>query len=92
MRSSGSRHSSSIQSSVNLLSARKTCRKLPANVVVSLLDKLESLRDMGVKVPSVFRDTVEAFRAVLVVPYEAMEPFRCELVAADDVLSWPPDA
>ena len=78
MRNSGNKQSSSKTLSSSRLSAKKTCLNEPANVVTSLLDRLESLRDIGVRVPSVgTREATDGFRAVFVVLYDAMDPFRC---------------
>ena len=78
--SSGKRHNSSNTSRFRRLSAKKRWRKDPAKVVTILLERLESLRDTGVMVPSVAdRETSEGFLAVvevLVEPYEAKEPLR----------------
>ena len=52
--------------------------------MVILLERLESLRDIGVSVPSVgARDVPDGLRAVLAVLNEAIEPFR--LVDAGEV-------
>src|ERR1700760_2958283 len=79
-RSSGSSDNSSNTSSCNRLSAINKCRIEPANVVTSLLDKLESLREIGAIVTRVAvvasepREIIDGFRVAAI--WEAIDPLR----------------